>query len=248
MRSAIWLVAVLLLAPTAEAKHRRSGPRPNSRLALRPCDPTWCKQLSQAERTRLGGLLVDALRALRLPGKLKLKPLELEPRGSPWQAGRLKKLPAKKKAALVEGWGAGYQSGAFPYPFVFRGLYRLPGKTDSRLEVVVELLPVPVALLDRHQGLFASGLKQTPDSIEWLLIFAEEKDRKLPDLLTEGFLILGARTEQGTQEVPEADSAPTGLAPLRALRVSLKGPRKIVQQALGQIDRKALMALLPAKS
>jgi len=225
------LIALALLLPAAQAA-AQSG---------KFCDRTWCMSLTPAQRAELGGMLVDAVAALKLPYRDPLKPTTIQPKGMPWQAQRLKKLPRKARARAAPRWATPWESGGFPAPLRFLGSFQLP-KKRGQLAILVDLLPVAAGVpkLDADPSLEVR--EDRDDYLAWEQCWMKGKAAKRPDTVIVYNLVVGARL-QGTQGVP-GGRKPDKLAPVRAVRISLTGPRRVVDGIARRIDTRALRKLV----
>jgi len=205
------------------------------------CDPSWCMSLDQAQRAELGGKLIKAVAALKLPFRDPLKPISIQPKGMPWQAAKLRKVPRKMRARASPMMAAPWDSGGFPHPLRFLGSFKLPKKA-GKLSVQVELAPVAAGVPDLSKGEFYQLREERDDYLMWELNMSPGQLSKRFEVLTEVNLVVGTRL-QGNQGVPIRGKKPDKLAPVRSVRIKLVGPRRVVDGIAKRIDIGALKEL-----
>lgn len=237
MRTAlICSIALALLLPAAGA----------SAQIGRFCDSTWCMDLDKSQRIELGSQLIRAVATLKLPFRDPLKPIQVQPKGMPWRAAKLRKVPRKFRARATPKMAAPFDSGGFPYPFEFRGTFKLPGKKGT-LGIVVRLSPVAAGVPDPPKDQFCELRDDRDDYMAWEQAWITGKARKRPNIQIEYNLVVGSR-RLGVQGVPNVGPKPDKLAPLRSIHIKLSGQRRVVDGIAKRIDIKALKALVSDKT
>ena len=232
MRTALAsLTALALLLPAADAA-AQSG---------KFCDPSWCMSLTKAQRSELGGKLVEAVAALKLPFRDPLKPISIQPKGMPWRARALKKLPRKARVRAAPRWAAAWDNGGFPSPLRYMGSFKLPKKL-GQLTILVDVLPVAAGVpkLDADPSLQVR--EDRDDYLAWEQCWMKGKAADRPTTVITYNLVVGARL-QGLQGIP-GGKKPQQLAPVRSVKITLTGPRRVVDGIARRIDIRALKKLV----
>ncbi len=212
------------------------------------CDPTWCRTLDRMERAQWGKLLVDAVNALGLSPRYRLKPRRIEP-AIPWLRTKRKKISRKVLADACPAMAPGFKDGSFPYPLKFLGVFDLPKKKNKKertrpwLRVQVLILPGPAGIPDLDKDKYSEVRTKGDGYLIWEKSWAIGSAKLRPDLNIDVTIVVG-KMKTGTQTAPDGSNPRDQVAEPKSITIKLYGPRKIVDTIVKRTDLKKLQRLL----